>query len=233
MRESLYAKRFLFSLLVFSLLVCLFPLSALAAENNAGVMKVGVLNNSSYAYRDDSGVWRGSDVECMIDIAQKAGFKVEFVDSTTDVDLFKHLDDGTYDILADMAKGPDFKDHYLFTDEVIGTAYSTLAVRADDSRWDYGNVDQISRMKIGVIGLYQTNSDFRVWCTEHGVSPEIVEYSDIAAMSAALEGGEIDGELYLAEDGAGYAEKFHTILKFLPEPIYLCFGKTTWSSKTR
>ena len=98
MRESLYAKRFLFSLLVFSLLVCLFPLSALAAENNAGVMKVGVLNNSSYAYRDDSGVWRGSDVECMIDIAQKAGFKAEFVDSTTDVDLFKHLDDGTYDM---------------------------------------------------------------------------------------------------------------------------------------
>lgn len=225
MKESLYAKRFICSIIIISLMICLFPLSALATENNAGVIKVGVLNNSSYAYQDDSGVWRGSDVECMIDIAQKAGFEVEFIDSTTDVDLFKHLDDGTYDILADMAKGPDFKDNYLFTDEMIGTAYSTLAVRADDSRWDYGNVDQISRMKIGVIGLYQTNSDFRAWCTEHGITPNIVEYSDIAAMSAALESGEIDGELYLAEDGAGYAEKFHTILKFLPEPIYFMFRK--------
>jgi len=225
MKKGRYAKHFIFSLIISILVVCLFPPSVLAAENNASVIKVGVLNNSSYAYQDDSGVWRGSDVECMIDVAQKAGFKVEFVDSTTDVDLFKHLDDGTYDILADMAKGPAFKDNYLFTDQMIGTAYSTLAVRADDNRWDYGNIDQISRMKIGVIGLYQTNDDFKIWCTEHGVSPQIIEYSDIVTMSAALEGGEIDGELYLAEDGAEYAEKFHTILKFLPEPIYFMFRK--------
>ena len=225
MKKSLYVKRFFFSIIISAFIICLFPLSAMAADNNDGVVKVGVLNNSSYAYQDDNGVWRGSDVECMIDIAQKAGFKVEFVDSTTDVDLFEHLNDGTYDILADMAKGPDFMDNYLFTDETIGTAYSTLAVRADDSRWDYGDVDQISRMKIGVIGLYQTNSDFRSWCTEHNVSPKIVEYSDITTMSAALESGEIDGELYLAEDGAEYVEKFHTILKFLPEPIYFMFRK--------
>lgn len=45
-------------------------------------------------------------------------------------------------------------------------------------------------------------------------------------MSDALEAGEIDGELYLAEDGAEYAEKFHTILKFLPEPIYFMFRKS-------
>ena len=65
MKESPYAKRFIISLIIFSMLVCLFPLSARAAENSADVIKVGVLNNSSYAYKDDSGVWRGSDVECM------------------------------------------------------------------------------------------------------------------------------------------------------------------------
>jgi len=225
MKENLYIKRFIFLFLISALIICLFPLSALATENNTRVIKVGVLNNSSYAYKDDSGVWRGSDVECMINVAQKAGFKVKFLDFTNDVDLFKHLDDGTYDILADMAQGADFKDNYLFTDEMIGIAYSTLAVRADDSRWDYGNVNQISRMKIGVIGLYQTNTDFRAWCTEHDLSPKIVEYSDITTMSAALKAGKIDGELYLAEDGAKYVKTFRTILKFLPEPIYFMFRK--------
>jgi len=103
MKESLYAKRFLFFLIISALAASLFSMSAMAADHNTSVIKVGVLNNSSYAYQDDDGVWRGSDVECMIDVAQKAGFEVEFVDSTTDVDLFKHLDDCTYDILADIA----------------------------------------------------------------------------------------------------------------------------------
>ena len=212
-------------------IACLLPSSACAAgssdasSNSNPTIKVGVLNNTDYAYQDEDGTWRGSDVECMLDIAQKAGFNVEFIDSTTDVDLFEHLDDGTYDILADMAQGADFKDNYLFTDEMIGTALSTIAVRADDDRWDYGNIEQLGQMKIGVIEGYATNADFRAWCAEHGIAPEIVEYPDIKVMSEALENGEIDGELYLAADGASYAEKFHTILRVVPEPIYFMFRK--------
>ena len=212
-------------------IACFLPSYARAAESSsasgspAPTVKVGVLNNTSYAYQDENGVWRGSDVECMLDIAQKAGFNIEFVDSTTDVDLFEHLDDGTYDILADMAQGVDFKDNYLFTDEMIGTALSTIAVRADDDRWDYGNIDQLGQMKIGVIEGYVTNADFRSWCAEHGIAPEIVEYPDIKVMSEALENGELDGELYLAADGESYAEKFHTILRVVPEPIYFMFRK--------
>ena len=224
--------RILIACMTASLLAaCLLPSRAFATESTGAgstsvpTIKVGVLNNTSYAYQDENGVWRGSDVECMTDIAQKAGFNVEFVDSTTDVDMFEHLDDGTYDILADMAQGVDFKDNYLFTDETVATMLSTLAVRADDDRWDYGNIDQVSQMKIGLIEGYVTNADFRTWCSEHGVTPDIVEYPDIKVMSEALESGDIDGELYLAADGESYAEKFHTVLRLLPEPIYFMFRK--------
>lgn len=232
MKLSGWVTRLIVYMLAFLSVACLFPSYACAVESSGTsgsptpTVKVGVLNNTNYAYQDEDGIWRGSDVECMLDVAQKAGLNIEFVDSTTDVDLFEHLDDGTYDILADMAQGADFKDNYLFTDEMIGTALSTIAVRADDDRWDYGNINQLGQMRIGVIEGYATNADFRVWCSAHGVAPEIVEYPDIKVMSEALENGVIDGELYLAADGESYAEKFHTILRVVPEPIYFMFRKS-------
>lgn len=204
-----------------------------AAEKDLPVIKAGVLNNTTFAFQDKKGVWRGSDVECLIDIAQLAGFRIEFIDSTTDVNILENLANGTYDILTDMAKGQKFKDDFLFSDEVVGTANNTIAVRANDKRWDYGDIKQLDMMKIGLVGVYETNIHFRTWCKEHGVHPKIIEYSDIKVMSAALESGAIDGELYLAVDGTEYTKQFRTILKLLPEPLYFAFRKDDVALKTR
>ena len=173
MMLSRQARRRVVSLFVSFLIIGLFIITADSeAGSSARPLKVGVLNNTSFAYQDKNGVWRGSDVECMIDIAQKAGLDIEFVDSNTDPDILSNLKNGKYDILADMAKGESFKDDFLFTDQMIGIINSTLAVRPDDHRWDYGDIRQLSRMKIGLIGAYETNSDFRKWCKEHGVAPK-------------------------------------------------------------
>ena len=58
------------------------------------VVRVGVLNHSTYADQDDQGIWHGLDVECMISIAQRAGFNVEFIDGFTvifDASAFGYL----------------------------------------------------------------------------------------------------------------------------------------------
>ena len=196
-----------------------------AASSTGKTIKVAVLNNSIYAYQDKNKVWRGMDVEVMINVAQKTGMKIKFVDSSTDPDFLGNLDKGKYDIVADVVKTSDRKSRYLFTDEVIGTINSTLAVRSNDSRWTYGDINQVSKMKIGVLSSYANNNDFRNWCSEHGVSPVIKEYADINEMSKALESGKIDGEVYNAGVGTGYTSKFHTILKLLPESYYFAFRK--------
>ena len=79
-----------------------------------------------------------------------------------------NLDNGTYDILADIVQTEERKADYLFTDEAIGSNNSMISVRAEDDRWDYGNVNQISQMSIGVLASYANNADFRSWCTSHG-----------------------------------------------------------------
>jgi ABC-type amino acid transport substrate-binding protein len=196
---------------------------ALAEESGRQTVKVAVLNHSTYANQDASGEWSGLDIECMISIAQKAGFDLQFIDSTTDQDYLGGLDDGRYDIVADVVNTPERAREYLFTEEAIGSTNSTMAVRADDDRWDYGNIEQISRMKVGVIASYAYNAAFRAWCAEHDVTPEITEYRDIEQMSAALLDKQIDAEVYTAiystDDSAG----LRTVMKLLPETFYYAF----------
>ena len=42
-----------------------FSVNAQSAADSQQTVKVGVLNNTTYAYQDQDGVWRGIDVECM------------------------------------------------------------------------------------------------------------------------------------------------------------------------
>ena len=65
-----------------------------AEESGRQTVKVAVQNHTTYANQDASGGWSGLDVECMISIAQKAGFDLRFIDSTTDPDYFGGLDAG-------------------------------------------------------------------------------------------------------------------------------------------
>lgn len=213
----------------------LMPVRAVTSWATSGskTIKVAVLNDSAYAYKDKKGQWHGMDVECMISIAQKTGMSIEFVDSSTDPDFMGNLNKGKYDIVADVVQTPERSNSYLFTDESIGTMNSTLAVRASDNRWNYGNIEQISRMKIGVLSSYANNEDFRSWCKKHKVTPEIVGYSDIGKMTSALEKGRIDGELYSFTLGEEYTKKFHTIMKLLPEPYYFAFRKSDTSLKNK
>ena len=217
----------LFRTLIACLLIAagaLAPALTARAEGRRTV-RVGVLNDTTFADRGDDGTWRGIDVECMIGIAQKAGFDLEFVDSSSDPDFLGSLDRGVYDVVADVVRTPEREAGYLFTDEAIGETRCTLAVRAADDRWDYGNIEQVSQMKIGVVRSYAINADFRSWCAKHTVTPVIMEYPDVAAMSAALLGGEIDGEVYSAVyDGDGTGT-LRTIMKFLPESFYYAFRK--------
>jgi signal transduction histidine kinase len=224
--------------LVTVLLACLFSISlvttpAQAVNKGSEEIKVGVYNNSNYAYQDEHGVWRGMDIECMLSVAQRAGFKAIFIDSATDPDFLGNLDKGVYDIVADVAKTPQREQQYSFSDTVQGLASSTMAVRPNDDRWQYGDISQLSQMKIGVIASYFINGSFRAWCIERGLTPTIVEYTDIDSLSKALEAGEIDAEIYTALFEKEGKAKFRTILSFLPREYYFAFRKNDKSLKNR
>jgi len=213
-----------------ALLVFIFVIGSAAvpagAETTAQkTVKVAVYNNSLFAYQDDEGTWRGTDVECLTRIAQTAGFEVKFIDSSNDPDFLKGLSEGKYDIACNVAKTVDREKNFLYSDMALGTLSGTLAVREDDDRWDYGDIDQISKMKIGVIKSFSNNKGFRNWCSVRKLTPKIVEFDSIDGMTKALADGKIDGELYSFDYGESYTSKYRTILQLLPQSYYYAFRK--------
>ncbi len=216
----------------FFLLVALFMSPLVRADSDTpATLKVAVYNNSYFAYQDDQGVWRGTDIECMINVAQRAGFKPVFIDSANDADFLGNLNRGVYDIVADVVRSPERDQNYLFSDAVQSTEYGTLAVRLDDERWIYGNVDQVSHMKIGFIASYTINSLFRNWCSQRGVTPAIIEYPTIESLLAALENGEIDAELYTVMYDKDGLAKCRPIMRLLPQDCYFAFRKDDYALK--
>ena len=221
------------SILILGILsLVLLPLQSVEGDARPTI-RIGVLNHTTYADQDANGEWQGLDIECMINVAQRAGFQVEFVDSLLEPDFLGELDRGTYDIVADVVRTPEREQHYLFTDESIGYTSSTLAVRSDDERWDYGNSEQVANMRIGVIASYANNRAFRHWCETHGVVPEVIEYSDISQMTAALLAGNIDGEVYTAVYEQERDDRLRTIMRFLPQSFYYAFRRDDMALKNR
>lgn len=217
----------------FILICILTSTSGVARSDNSKKIKVAVLNNTTYANLDKDGVWRGLDIECMINIAQRSGLDIEFVDSSMDADFLGNLKNGTYDIVADVVKTPEREAEFSFTDTPIGNTTSTLAVRPDDTRWSYGDIEQVSRMKIGVLSSYANNTDFRNWCLVHKVTPEIIEYNNTEQMNSALFNGETDADVYTAVYSKENSDKQHTIMKFLPESFYYAFRKNDSELKNK
>jgi signal transduction histidine kinase len=226
--EEMKNKTLLAGLLSALLAVMLILLSAgpvFAAEGDTRVIRAAVYNNSNLAYQDKDGIWHGSDVECLINIAQRAGFRIEFIDSANDPDFLSNLDNGTYDIVCDVVKTPEREEKYQFSETALGTMNNILTVRADDDRWEFGNIEQISSMKVGILRTYANNEEFRNWCSLRGVTPEIVEYDDYEEMTAELKNGNIDCILYSLMYGTDYTKNFRTVLQLLPETYYFTFRK--------
>lgn len=195
-------------------------------------IKVAVLNNSIYAYQDENKVWRGMDVECMTNISQRVGFKVEFIDSSNDNNFLNNLNAGKYDVVADAVKIGNRENEFLFSDNLQGTTYSSLLIRKDDDRWDYGNIEQISKMRVGVIRNYANSVDFKTWCQSRKVTPTIKEYAGFDEMALALKNNEIDAELNSAMSlDSEFTNNVNVIMKILPENYYFAFRKDDVSLK--
>lgn len=231
-----YLRKNVWTLVRIAVYLCtifLLPVLTTAEAADVPAVKIAVYNNSNFAYQDKQSIWRGIDIECMINVAQHAGFKPVFIDSAADPDFLGNLDRGNYDIVADVGKNREREQKYLFSDLVLGSAYATLAVRTHDERWEYGNIEQISGMKIGILATYTINNLFRSWCRERRLTPMIKEYRDVHTLAAALETGAIDAEIYTAMYETEGNAKFRSILKFLPQDYYYAFRKNDTELKNK
>ena len=202
------------------------------ADGSNKVIRVGLAPYPGYAYKDSNGIYRGIDVEYTENIAQKIGCRVKIVLVDPDTNISELMQSGKVDCLGDISYSASRAQTFLFSDYEQGSSSSSIVTRKNDNRYSYGDVSQISKMRIGLNTNqnYRATKLFREWCTRHDVYPrKEVAFSSYKQMQKALDAGKIDGQVIGAEFLRGYT----TILKFSPTRYYYCFRKNDTALKTK
>ena len=192
-------------------------------------LRVGYLLDPGFLEMDSGGTCRGYLAEYLTNIALRAGFQLEYVPCGTSSAMFAALEDGTIDIIPDCMKTEEREAKYLFCQTEIGAINDALIVRGDDDRYDYGEVDAVSGMKVAAIGGYATTELFRSWLKKNGLTCDIQEYDSYAAVFSAVRNGNADATLY----GDGIVTDFRTIFNFASSPFYIALKAGNLELKKR
>lgn len=211
------------------ILLLIFALFTEGYSQEVKTVSVGLFKGEGYAEQDENGTWHGIDVELIQNIAQTAGFRVSFVSLDSSVQAFADLENGTIDMLADIAKNETREKKYLFSQHEQGNSSSNLFVRENDDRWDYGGVDQIKTMTIAVERGNISISDLLAWCRQYDFVPTIKEYPSTAQTHDAVARGEVDAFV----EGDNFFNGFRSILTFIPSPYYFIFRNDNIALKTQ
>lgn len=198
-------------------------------EEQQNTVNVGVFCGEGYAEIDHQGNWSGVDIEITENIAQTAGFPINFVEEVSVKQGLKDLDNGKIDMLADIAKTAQREQNYLFSEYEQGSTSTNVFVKDDDSRWSYENTDQLKTMVFSCEKDNIAETDFKSWCGKYGFVPNIVLYDNGNDAAKAVISGEADGYI----DGEDYLEGFRSILSFAPSSYYYIFSKNNQQLKLK
>jgi signal transduction histidine kinase/ABC-type amino acid transport substrate-binding protein/ActR/RegA family two-component response regulator len=216
---------FLFSILI--LLTCL-PSSVSAADTGRQTVNVGILVYPGYAEEDENGVWTGYDAEMMENIAQHCNIEVHFVQIRSMQDADQGLADGTLDIAGNVALNDERQQTYLFSDYSQGVSFTSIVMRKDDTRIDYGDIEALSKLSFGVLAGFP-ESEFDTWCSSHGISPKKTIYSDSESAFSAVDSQDVDA-IVLGDD---YIPGYRKVLSFSQVPYYYIFRKQDTALKSQ
>lgn len=205
-------------------------LAALAAETDQlPIVRAGIFTGPGYAEQDQDGKWHGIDIEMLENIAQTAGFRVEFIEFESSKGGLAALENNEIDMLADIAKTPEREGRYLFCEYEQGNSSTNIFVPQEDDRWIYGDAQQIKRMTLGAERDNIAGVDLRKWCQQYGFEPTLIEYDTAEKAIAAVKSGEVDGYV----DGEDALDGFRSILSFAPSSYYLVFARSNTDLKSR
>lgn len=205
--------------------VCLWPLRAAGSQT----VRAGLYSAPRYAYKNADGSYGGADVEYAFRIAQKAGLNLQIALYTNEKDMLNALDAGEADMLFDFGMNPERESRYLFSENRIGSSALSIYARSGDSRFPYGDIDQLKSRTIGCEDGNYCTELFIKWCGSHGFSPHIRKYRTSGDIDNALDKGEIDAGLIGQSQHAGYT----TIMILAPQPYYVLFRKDSIDLKNK
>ena len=167
--------------------------SAYADADKIEKAKVGVVEQTGVASRDANGILRGYDAEFLNKVAQYCDFDIEYAYYEDFNQLLGALEAGEVDLAVGISKTADRETRFAFSKRKVGSGEVVLKIRPDDTRYEYGNIEQIASMRIGTTAGSVIVAKAQEWEEQNGINVDLVEYSGEDELVDALYTGKIDG----------------------------------------
>ncbi len=160
-------------------------------------IKIGYYQNDGFSGYDEAGNLSGYAFDYLTGLQRYLERDFAFIENISFAESLDMLARGELDIVAGIKKTPERERLYAFSDWALGSAYTALSVRSDDSRWRYGDYAMFAGMKVGVVSGSSCREQFSELCREQGTDePEYVSYETYGELRRALhETKEIDAVL--------------------------------------
>ena len=163
-----------------------------------GVVKIGM--NAEYPpfeYVDENGAITGFDVELVTEIAKRAGFEFELVNTRWD-GIFVALSSGEFDMVASAATITDEREEIVNFSNPYFYANQRIAVREADAA-TITRPEDLAGLRVGV----QAGTTGDIYASEQIPGVEVVRYDEITLAFQALAAGDVDA---IVNDGPTSAD---------------------------
>ncbi len=200
--------------------------SAVCFATQPKTVKVGFSYDGDFMYKDGRGRYCGYEVEYLYNVAQTAGWQIQFID----INDLNDLNNGSIDMLCGIVRTPEREKEYLFSDKRMGATYCTLLVRQDDLQYIYDDPSTLRGIRTGIEKHSFLDKTYSRWCKTYGINSPVTFYNSLDDAFNALKQEKIDA---VAVGGEYTVEGTRKVAEFEPVDFYIAMPNDEKHTHTR
>lgn len=153
-------------------------------------VRVGYYNVANFQEIKEDGSYSGYSYDYYMQIQKYTRWNYEFVEASYS-ECYKMLLNGEIDIICGLTSTPQRQEQMHMSKYSVSNSQNKLYTRLDNDTLFYESYDTFDGCKVAVMkGMLTT--ELVTYGEEHGFSTEVVEYTSLKEMEAALVSGEVD-----------------------------------------
>ena len=174
------------------LLLLFIAVGAFPAHAHAETVRIGYFESEKYGYIGADGDLRGYDVQLSKTIGMYSGFDADMRGYDNVPDMEEALRTGEVDALIDFLKTDKREQEFIFTNSPI--LEELVSVYSDDipNAPIGSSAAEIEALRIGYVSDSGFLNYFMDYCTDNGISPQLVAFHDEDEMHSAMDQGKTD-----------------------------------------
>ncbi len=220
--------RFYYSVIVFSLTICIFfspLLKGMVQAEETKVVRVGYYLHNTFQEGDYGEVKRGYGYEYLQMLRNYTGWEYEYVYASSWDEQVKMLENGQVDLILHAFKTETRMETMLFSVEPMGREMNYLYTRVGHPDLSYGDIEAINGKVIGCMAGDFRYDIFSQWCKENEIKCTIRNYEDLIDMHEDLAKGMLDAIIGSDFTASSYEGDWLTIQRLGDEPIYIAVAQ--------